>query len=145
MIHDTGKPCPDETAARLKAAGKALLQVVGHVVGQMLDAAFSSPGGALPEGAGGFGAAEELRATAAADRVIFKAAHGARHLEGTGLTSGQVEDAIRTQIGGQVKDATATGEFRGRVTVDGTTLEYRAYTLPSGEINVGTYYQPKKP
>ena len=35
-----------------------------------------------------------------------------------------------------------TGGFWGRVTVEGQTIEYRAFTLPDGTINVGTYYPP---
>ena len=69
--------------------------------------------------------------------------HGARHLAGTGLNQGAVESAIQQDVETGVKNSTqATGNFWGRVNVGGQTVEYRAYTLPNGTINVGTYYIP---
>jgi hypothetical protein len=35
-----------------------------------------------------------------------------------------------------------TGSLWGRIEIRGTTIEYRAYTLPDSTINVGTYYVP---
>ncbi|HEY4310194.1 MAG TPA: RHS repeat-associated core domain-containing protein [Pirellulales bacterium] len=69
--------------------------------------------------------------------------HGARHLAGTGLSQSAVEGAINAQI----KAAAAAGSkfnggFWGRAVVDGSTIEYRAFTLPNGTINIGTYYIP---
>jgi RHS repeat-associated protein len=69
--------------------------------------------------------------------IVF--GHGARHLAGTGLAESEVNAAISAQISRQVSTGTATGEFWGRVIVNGQTIEYRAYTLPDGTINVGTY------
>jgi Putative T7SS secretion signal domain len=66
--------------------------------------------------------------------------HGARHLAGTGLDQADVDAAIEAQVEDQASRADATGSFWGRVEVDGQTVEYRAYTLPDGTINVGTYY-----
>jgi RHS repeat-associated protein len=69
--------------------------------------------------------------------------HGARHLAGTGLSTQEVESAILQQVNSAASQASGTTEsFWGRVTVNGTTIEYRAYTLPDGTINVGTYYVP---
>lgn len=68
--------------------------------------------------------------------------HGARHLAGTGLDQTDVEGAIEAQVKDQASRASSTGSFWGRVEVDGQTIEYRAYTLPDGTINVGTYYVP---
>jgi len=69
--------------------------------------------------------------------------HGARHLAGTSLNQGDVEAAINRDIQTGVKNATQpTGNFWGRVNVGGQTVEYRAFTLPNGTINVGTYYIP---
>lgn len=93
----------------------------------------------LPEtarGAARFG--EE--AAAGLRQVTIKAAHGARHLEGTGLTSEAAESAIAKHVQQAVKEASETGAFWGRVTVEGRVIEYRAFTLPDGTINVGTYY-----
>ncbi len=85
--------------------------------------------------AGGEG--EDEAATAITD-ITF--GHGARHLAETALSSGEVESVIRSQIEQSVTKASATGSFWGRTMVDGETIEYRAYTLPDGTINVGTYY-----
>ncbi len=77
---------------------------------------------------------------AASDVADVTFGHGARHLAGTALDSGEVESAIQSQIGQSVSHASATGSFWGRTVVGGQTIEYRAYTLPNGTINVGTYY-----
>jgi hypothetical protein len=68
--------------------------------------------------------------------------HGARHLAESGLEQRDVEAAIESQVRASVSKASSTGSFWGRVTVSGRIIEYRAYTLPSGVINVGTYYAP---
>jgi RHS repeat-associated protein len=73
--------------------------------------------------------------------IIF--GHGARHIVSTGLNADIVESAIRSQIEQAISHASATGTFWGRVVIDGKTIEYRAYTLPNGAINVGTYYAPR--
>ena len=85
--------------------------------------------------AGGEGADE---ADSVAANITF--GHGARHLVGTALDSSEVESAIQSQIEQSVAKASATGSFWGRTVVGGQTIEYRAYTLPNGTINVGTYY-----
>jgi Pretoxin HINT domain len=69
--------------------------------------------------------------------------HGVRHLAGTGLKQEDVEAAIEAQIKQQVAGASSTGSFWGRVIVEGQTIEYRAFTLSDGTINVGTYVVPK--
>ena len=96
----------------------------------------SGAAGSLPvrhfaggEGTGG-GAARAVRITFG---------HGDRHLP-AGLSGTEVEDAIRSTIASEVASADASGAFWGRLEVDGTTIEYRAYTLPDGRVNVGTYY-----
>lgn len=71
--------------------------------------------------------------------IVYATAHGGRHLAGTGLTTAQVEAAIGAQIQ-TIRVGTATGSFWGRVVVNGQVIEYRAYTLANGTINVGTYY-----
>jgi RHS repeat-associated protein len=72
-----------------------------------------------------------------ATTVIF--GHGARHLAGSGLQQAAVEKAITTQVQKAVAGSAATGEFWGKVVVDGQQVFYRAFTLPNGTINVGTY------
>jgi len=64
------------------------------------------------------------------------------HLAGTGLDQADVEAAIEAQVKEQASRASSTGSFWGRVEVDGQTIEYRAYSLPNGTINVGAYYAP---
>jgi RHS repeat-associated protein len=73
--------------------------------------------------------------------VVF--GHGARHLIGTALEKEAVEAAIEKEVQFVSKEASQTGSFWGRVTVNGQVIEYRAHTLPNGTINVGTYYTPK--
>lgn len=58
------------------------------------------------------------------------------------LSQADVEGAIESQVRTSVSGADSSGSFWGRVVVDGQTVEYRAYTLPDGTINVGTYYVP---
>ncbi len=77
--------------------------------------------------------------------VVVRFGHGARHLEGSGLSSKQVEAAIADQVQAAVNSSSGPpGAFWGRVTVEGAPIEYRAWILPDGSINVGTYYFPKK-
>jgi hypothetical protein len=82
----------------------------------------------------------EVGAAAGGPEVFFKSAHGARHLVGTGLSAAEVEGAIGRQVASEVEGASATGSFGGRVSVGGKIIEYRGFTLPSGDINIGTYY-----
>jgi hypothetical protein len=67
--------------------------------------------------------------------------HGARHLTKLGLSQAEVEAAIADDVQ-TIAFSTRTGSFYGKVTVKGQTIAYRAYTLPDGTINVGTYYKP---
>jgi len=67
--------------------------------------------------------------------------HGARHLAGTGLSQGQVEAAIRRHVSDTVGSASSVGQsFWGRVTVQGTQIEYRAWNRGNRQFHVGTYY-----
>lgn len=74
-------------------------------------------------------------------KIVFKTEHGARpsHFP-SGVDVSAVENAITKNINVLVRNTSSTGNFWGRVTVKGTTIEYRAFTLPNGTINVGTYY-----
>lgn len=63
--------------------------------------------------------------------------HGARHLQGTGLSNRSVESVIRTEI--QAMGQNVSGNFWGRVQVGSHRIEYCAYTLPD-RVNVGAYY-----
>lgn len=80
--------------------------------------------------------------TKAGPNITFSA-HGPAHLEGTGLAARSVEGAIRAEVRQIAKGSSSTGQFSGRVTVQGKTIEYRAYTLENGRIHIGTYYPPE--
>jgi len=80
-----------------------------------------------------------LQTVEEAETIAF--GHGARHLVGTGLSQAEVEEAIRLQVK-DIAQGAPTGSFYGRVAVGGRLIEYRAFTLPNGTINVGTYYIP---
>ncbi len=85
--------------------------------------------------------APEVAQLAKAPTVTF--GHGARHLEGTDLSVTEVESTILERVTTATTQATSeTGSFWGRIDISGTTIEYRAYTLPNGTVNVGTYYVP---
>lgn len=91
----------------------------------------------------GFKTAYKLITIAAGVVVVF--GHGARHLAGTGLAVPAVESAIAAQAQAAANSSSGPlGPFWGRVTVDGVVIEYRAWILPDGRINIGTYYEPKK-
>ena len=67
--------------------------------------------------------------------------HGARHLEGTGLSAQQVEGDISQDV----RDAVAgsdgeIGEYWGWIQVNGQWIEYRVFPQPDGSVNVGTYF-----
>ena len=73
-------------------------------------------------------------------RSLITFGHGARHLIEADVTQGAVESAIGTEIADIVRQASHTGSFWGRIKMDIKIIEYRAYTLRSGDIHVGTYY-----
>ena len=75
-----------------------------------------------------------------ASNIQVSFGHGARHLQGTGLSPQAVQNAITQQIQTISQSASQTGSFWGNVQVGGQTIQYRAFTLPGGGINVGTYY-----
>ena len=72
-------------------------------------------------------------------RVTF--GHGSRHLQGTGLRQSDVETAIRSHVRSVVSRSAATGNFYGRIVVQGKMITYRASIRPDGVVNVGTYYR----
>ena len=64
--------------------------------------------------------------------------HGGRHLEGTGLSANEVNQAIAKDV---VTKNPGTGQFyKGQLDVNGVTIEYTSYGVKDGLINVGTYY-----
>lgn len=64
--------------------------------------------------------------------------HGGRHLEETDLNVDAVNQALATEVSTL---NLRTGQFhKGRIMVDGITIEYTSYGVAEGIINVGTYY-----
>ena len=115
----------------------------GETVGQALTAGLKFAGAVavvMAAGDAAFGGRAGITEDIAGRQVTIQSAHGARHLAGTGLRSESVETAIRAQVQQATQGASATGNFWGRVAVEGQMIEYRAFALPKGTINVGTYY-----
>lgn len=86
--------------------------------------------------AGGYPGYRGFRAgytAATSPRIIF--GHGARHLEGSGLSQAAVESAIQ----GSVRGTPNAGTHWGWVQVNGQWIQYRAFVLPNDTINIGTY------
>ena len=64
--------------------------------------------------------------------------HGGRHLEGSGLSVGRVNQAIANDV---VRHPPALSKmYKGSVVVDGVKIIYTSYGKASGIINIGTYY-----
>ena len=64
--------------------------------------------------------------------------HGGRHLEGTNLSTSEVNQAIANDV---VSKNLGAGQFyKGQVNVNGVNIEYTSYGVEDGVINIGTYY-----
>jgi len=87
---------------------------------------------------------EGLPASSERFNVTFKTEHAAPHLEGTGLSSNEVEAQIESDLRRQLdlapENTSVEGAFRGRADINGLTIEYRGYGLGNGNINIGTYF-----
>jgi hypothetical protein len=75
-------------------------------------------------------------ALSAANPKTISFGHGARHLQGTGLSQEAVEAIIATDI----RASCAGGNYHGWVQINGQWIQYRTYMLPNGTVNVGTYF-----
>lgn len=62
--------------------------------------------------------------------------HAFRHVEEAGISKPDAEAAIRNDLANK-EQSLPSGLTRGQVNVGGRTLEYNAYKLPDGSINVG--------
>lgn len=62
--------------------------------------------------------------------------HTFRHVEEAGIDKNAAEQAIRQDLAGK-ESSLPQGLTKGQVSVGGKTLEYNAYKLPDGTINVG--------
>jgi hypothetical protein len=85
-----------------------------------------------PKGGGGITSTIETNG----QTVTF--GHGARHLEGTNLDINTVNKALAADIS---KAQIGVGQSRtGQIVVNGVTVEYKAYGVKDGVVNIGTYY-----
>ncbi len=75
-------------------------------------------------------------------RVENQAFHAFRHVERAGLDREVVRLAIQADIS-TVGAGMRLGQYSGSVTVNGTKLEYSAFKLPDGTINVGRITPPR--
>jgi len=62
--------------------------------------------------------------------------HTFRHVEEAGIDKAAAADAINKDLAGKA-ESLPQGLTKGQVSVAGRTLEYNAYKLPDGTINVG--------
>ncbi len=62
--------------------------------------------------------------------------HTFRHVEDAGINKNAAEQAIRQDLAGK-ESSLPQGLTKGSVNVGGKTLDYNAYKLPDGTINVG--------
>ncbi|MCA9088353.1 MAG: tandem-95 repeat protein [Planctomycetaceae bacterium] len=67
-------------------------------------------------------------------RVTF--GHGARHLQGYDVS----QSAVESTIAEMVRANPGAGSRWGWVNVDGHWIQYRAYVLSDGTVNIGTYF-----
>ena len=75
--------------------------------------------------------------------ITFQTAHYADRLANAGLDASAVEESVANEINASlsnVSQGSAVGPFSGRLTINDTQVEYRAYPLPNGAINVGTIF-----
>jgi RHS repeat-associated protein len=113
----------------------------GGVAAEMI-MSIATPASGVYAGAascGGGAAAAGDDAAEGMPNIAFQTEHAGRHLAGTGLATDAVEAAISQDIQA-ITSSSSTSNFLGRVNVDGIQIEYRAFTLPDGTINIGTYY-----
>lgn len=91
----------------------------------------------LPRGDSSSGGGGGITDTVTVDGTEVTFGHGGRHLDVTGLSAGEVNNAIANDVAGR---NLPKGQFyKGVVKVNGIAIEYRAYGLGNGRVNVGTY------
>ncbi len=75
-------------------------------------------------------------------RVENQVYHTFRHVEAAGLDRAVVSGAIRSDLSSMAANM-QNGLYNGRVVINGIQVEYAAYKLPSGVINVGRITVPR--
>ena len=86
------------------------------------------------------GAPTAAEGAASAASTIFKTAHYADRLIAEGVDVANAEAAVASDVTALQNSLSVGAPFSGRLTVDGVLLEYRAYPLPGGSVNVGTIF-----
>ena len=76
--------------------------------------------------------------------TVFKTGHYGERLAKEGVDVVRAEKAVAERISAMRPNMSTGAEVRGRFEQDGVLLEYRAYPLPNGSVNVGTIF-PVKP
>jgi RHS repeat-associated protein len=78
-------------------------------------------------------------------KVTYDTGHATRGGTRTGgVPSGSVQEAIEKDIERNIGKLETPGDgFRGKVTVNGVTFEYRAFRVSDARIHVGTYFPAK--
>jgi hypothetical protein len=72
--------------------------------------------------------------------TIFKTAHYASRLEKAGVDVARAESKVAEAVGAMRPNMAAEAAVRGRMTIDGVLVEYRAMLLPNGSVNVGSIF-----
>lgn len=72
--------------------------------------------------------------------TIFRTAHYADRLIAGGVGVSNAEAAVAGAMSSMRGLLSEGAPFWGRLTVDGVLLEYRAFPLPGGQVNVGTIF-----
>ncbi|CAB3913720.1 hypothetical protein LMG26846_05154 [Achromobacter insuavis] len=93
------------------------------------------------------GAANAKNAGAAteAGTTTFKTAHYASRLEAEGVNVAIAEARVTETVNAMRSNMVTGTDVRGRMTVNGVLVEYRATLLPSGKVNVGTIFPVRQP
>jgi RHS repeat-associated protein len=76
-------------------------------------------------------------------KVENQVSHTFRHVEKAGFDRQVVQDAIKQDLLRAVESLSG-GQYNGSVVVNGTKLDYSAFKLPDGTINVGRITPPRQ-
>ena len=75
-------------------------------------------------------------------KVENQISHTFRHIESIGLDKNIVKDAISSDLK-KIASSASMSPYNGFVIVNGIRLDYVAYRLPDGTINVGRITPPR--
>jgi len=91
-------------------------------------------------GMGRMRSALTVNAFAGSRAVTFKTSHYAARLERAGINVAHAETEVAKVISAMRPNMVTEAAVRGRMTIDGVLIEYRARLLPNGTVNVGTIF-----